>query len=209
LIGSGFECGFLNAYPPRYFEAIDSGRRMYSAIPLAAIKAGIQLKNYSDLKYGTALSADFTAKGWRDQLNLMDAPQLTDTKAGEQLGKISKAHDFALFEYWLSDYAGHHQDMSQATELLNSFDQVLGGLLNTWGDDKSLIILTSDHGNIEDLSTRRHTTNPVPALLIGDSKVRQYFIDLMYSAAGSKRTLDLSCIAPAIFNFLADDESYR
>jgi 2,3-bisphosphoglycerate-independent phosphoglycerate mutase len=99
---------------------------------------------------------------------------------------ISRNHDFAFFEYWLSDYAGHRQDMSQATELLTSFDQVLGGLLNTWEDDKGLILLTSDHGNLEDLRTRRHTENPVPALLIGDSKLRQEFIKLLYAANGSQ-----------------------
>ena len=30
-----------------------------------------------------------------------------------------------------------------------------------------LLILTSDHGNIEDMSTRGHTRNPVPLIAVG------------------------------------------
>ena len=37
----GLKVGSLNAYPPPYFEAIDSGRRIYSAIPLALASSGI------------------------------------------------------------------------------------------------------------------------------------------------------------------------
>jgi 2,3-bisphosphoglycerate-independent phosphoglycerate mutase len=29
------------------------------------------------------------------------------------------------------------------------------------------VLLTSDHGNLEDATTRRHTTNPVPLLVWG------------------------------------------
>ena len=31
----------------------------------------------------------------------------------------------------------------------------------------TLVLLCSDHGNLEDASTRRHTTNPVPLLAWG------------------------------------------
>jgi len=30
------------------------------------------------------------------------------------------------------------------------------------------VLLTSDHGNLEDATTRRHTTNPVPLIVWGD-----------------------------------------
>ena len=33
--------------------------------------------------------------------------------------------------------------------------------------DGLLVVLTSDHGNIEDITTRRHTTNPIPLLAWG------------------------------------------
>jgi 2,3-bisphosphoglycerate-independent phosphoglycerate mutase len=186
----------LNAYPPRYFHAIESGRRLYSAIPLAVTSAGIPLRTQSDLVNGQALSADFTAEGWRTQLGFPDIPQLEPEQAGTSLARLAQELDFAMFEYWLSDYAGHGQNMNQACQLLETFDRVLGGLLAAWDDRHGLILITSDHGNLEDLSTRHHTRNYVPALIVGDSKDRQIFIDKLHNLAG---------ISPAIQRYLQAD----
>jgi bisphosphoglycerate-independent phosphoglycerate mutase (AlkP superfamily) len=46
------------------------------------------------------------------------------------------------------------------------------GLLATWDDEQGLIILTSDHGNIEDMSERSHTRNLVPTLVVGSARHR-------------------------------------
>jgi hypothetical protein len=170
-----YRAALLNAYPPRYFQAIQSGKRLYSAIPLAVASAGIPLKTQADLLDGQALSADFTAEGWRTHLELADTPLLAPSQAGEALARLAQDYDFAMFEFWLSDYAGHGQDMSQACSLLETFDRVLEGLLNAWDDQSGLILITSDHGNLEDLSTRRHTLNPVPALLVGGLEYRRRF----------------------------------
>jgi bisphosphoglycerate-independent phosphoglycerate mutase (AlkP superfamily) len=113
--------------------------------------------------------------------------------AGQRLASLAQLYDFAFFEYWLSDYAGHNQDLAAAVELLQTFDAVLDGLVSGWNDEAGLILITSDHGNLEDLSTRRHTSNPVPALLIGA-------IDLRRRLAGSLG--DLSNVAPAILDLL-------
>lgn len=172
---AGLRANFLNAYPPAYFQAIRSGRRLYSAIPLAVTAAGMPLHGAEDLAQGRALSADFTAQGWHSHLQLPDTPLLGLAEAGKRLAELAQGVDFAFFEYWLSDYAGHRQDMAQAVSLLEDFDQVLGGLLAAWDDETGLVLLTSDHGNLEDLSTRRHTANPVPALLIGAPALRQQF----------------------------------
>ena len=190
---NGQRAAFLNAYPPGYFETIESGRRMYSAIPLAATSAGIPLRTFDDLMHGQAISADFTAQGWKEHLGLPNTPVLSPTQAGIHLANLAQAQNFAFFEYWLSDYAGHRQDMTTSCVLLETFDQVLGGLLSAWDDSKGLILITSDHGNMEDLSTRRHTYNSVPALVIGDPALRHQF------TAG---LIDLTDIAPAITRFL-------
>ena len=72
-----------------------------------------------------------------------------------------------MFEYWASDYAGHKQDMDWAIEQLEVFDGVLESLVRSWDLDEDLVLVTSDHGNMEDLSTRRHTNAKVPGLVIG------------------------------------------
>lgn len=189
----GKRAGLLNAYPPLYFHSIQSGRRMYSAIPLAVTHAGILLNTAEDLYAGRALSADFTGAGWRERLGYADAPVLRPNQAGAKMAALAGELDFAMFEYWPSDYAGHGQDMNVTVGLLTALDAVLGGLLEAWDDNGGLILITSDHGNIEDLSTRRHTTNPVPCLLIGAVEARRRFteglVDLTGIAAGIEKCL--------------------
>ncbi len=186
---AGRRAAFLNAYPPTYFETIRSGRRLYSAIPLAVTSAGLPLKTATDLYAGRALSADFTGRGWRERLNLPDAPLLTPAQAGRRLAELATQYDFSFFEYWPSDYAGHHQDWDAARTLLAELDEVLGGLVAAWDDEAGLILITSDHGNLEDLGTRGHTTNPVPALVIGATEARRAFCARMRTLAD---------VAPAI-----------
>ena len=196
LKNNHYQVALLNAYPPRYFQAIESGRRLYSAIPLAVTSAGVPLRTQADLVRGQALSADFTAEGWRSQLGFPDIPQLEPDQAGATLAKLAQELDFAMFEYWLSDYAGHGQNLDQACQLLETFDRVLGGLLAAWDDRQGLILITSDHGNLEDLSTRHHTHNYVPALIVGDLKDRQIFAEKLH---------DLTGISPAIQRYLQAD----
>ena len=186
---AGKKTTLLNAYPPRYFHGIDSGKHLYSSIPLAVTNAGIPLFKHEDLFEGRALSADFTGEGWRTMLGFSDAPVMEPREAGEKLAMLAKEYDFSLFEYWASDYAGHKQQMDTAIALMETFDSVLGGLTENINDDL-LVIVTSDHGNMEDLSTRRHTDAHVPALVIGEKNTREEFIRDMK---------DLTDIAPAIW----------
>jgi 2,3-bisphosphoglycerate-independent phosphoglycerate mutase len=188
LARAGKRAALLNAYPPGYFHGITSGKRMYSSIPLAVTNAGLPLFTIEDLVAGRAISADFTGEGLRERMGHAEIPALTPAQAGTRLGAVAKNFDFAFFEYWLSDYAGHGQDMDTALRLLETADAALGGLLDVWDDEHGLIVLTSDHGNLEDLSTRRHTANPVPLLLVGNKEARRCFDGVT----------DLAGVAPAI-----------
>lgn len=189
LARSGYRVALLNAYPPSFFSSVFNGRRLLSAIPLALTYAGVSLKTEEDLLAGRALSADFTGLGWKERFGLEEALLLEPYQAGARLADLASELDFAFFEFWLSDYAGHGQDMETACNLLELLDGVLCGLIEAWDERSGLILITSDHGNLEDLSTRRHTSNPVPALLIGSREARREFTtDLR----------DLTSIAPAI-----------
>lgn len=189
----------LNAYPPSYFEAVDKGKRLYSAIPQAVISAGIPLKTARDLNDGLAISADLTAEGWAERLNLPDTPILTPIQAGGRLAELSQNYEFSFFEYWLSDYAGHEQDMEKACAILEMLDKTFEGLIKNWEDQSGLILVTSDHGNMEDLSTRRHTLNPVPALLIGAPQLRREFVN---------RLKKITDIAPLILHLFKIDGNH-
>jgi len=189
-VEAGKKTALLNAYPPRYFHGIDSGKRLYSSIPLAVTNARIPLFRHEDLFAGRALSADFTGRGWREMLGFKDAPMLEPREAGRRLSELASQYDFSLFEYWASDYAGHKQDMENAVVQMETFDGMLGGLMESWDMNEGLILITSDHGNMEDVSTRRHTDAEVPALIIGNEKGRDEF---------TRSMKDLTHIAPAIW----------
>ncbi|OGO14309.1 MAG: hypothetical protein A2Y53_05800 [Chloroflexi bacterium RBG_16_47_49] len=192
----------LNAYPPRYFKAIETGYRLPGVIALSASYAGIQLKTMDDLNRGQAISTDFTAEGWRNNLGLNDTPLLNPDQAGKRLVTLSGGYELAFFEYWLTDVAGHQQDMQSACALLELLDGVLGSTVESWDDD-GLILITSDHGNLEDLTTRHHTRNDVPLILIGSQEHREWFINELIRVNQSRDLLNLTDVCPTIINLVS------
>ena len=165
---------------------------------MAVTSAGLRLFNKDDLFAGRALSADFTGAGWANMLGFPEAPVLTPSAAGRRLAELSHQYDFSLFEYWSTDYAGHKQDMTWAVQQLEMFDDVLGGLVEAWQDAQGLVLITSDHGNMEDLSTRRHTSAKVPAILVGSPSAREHFaanlVDLTRDCACHLHLAHGSCV---------------
>jgi hypothetical protein len=190
----------LNAFPPRYFDSIDRDYRLPGVIALAAKQAGIQLKTKDDLFAGKAISADLTGEGWRSHLGFLDTPVLDTAQAGQRLYDLANLTDLAVFEYWLTDVAGHHQDVQAARTVLETLDRVVGSLARAWDLDQGLILVTSDHGNLEDLSTRHHTLNDVPLLLIGSQKLRDDFLQGLNGSCRSRP--DLTKIGPAMVRFI-------
>ena len=167
VAAAGGSAALITPYPQRYFDAIDSGRRLLSAVPLAATSAGLSLMTAADLRAGRAVSPGFTGQGWRDQLGYSNIPGLTLSEAGRRIAAIAQTHTFTFFEHWPSDRRGHRGSLEEAVVHLETIDTVLGGLFAAWNDDEGLLIITSDHGNIEAKDRRNHTKNPVPTILLG------------------------------------------
>ena len=181
----------LEAYPPEWHALINRGKRLPASYQYAALSAGLTLSGEDELRAGTAISGDWTGEGWRTQLNYTDTPQITAFEAGKQLVILSRKYDFAFFPHWLTDIVGHRGPMERAVELLEAFDQALAGILSEWQDDEGLVVVTSDHGNIEEIGNRKHTENDVPTLVIGGR--RHEF---------AKNITDLSDLVPAIQRLL-------
>jgi hypothetical protein len=193
---NGGKAALLNAYPPGYFSAIESNRRLYSAIPMAVVAANIPLMTFEDLQSGDALSADFTGVGWNQRSDFPHAPEYSPKKAGELLAQLGQRYHLSWFDYWLSDYAGHRGTISEAVNLLKNLDEVINGLLGLWDLENDLIILTSDHGNVENISGRKHTLNPVPALIIGPLQTRRVF---------TRRPKNITSFYPALLEILSKE----
>ena len=195
LVSAGKQVCYLNAYPQRYFDTIESGRRLYSSFPLAAVNGGVRLLTVDDLRSGFAVSADITGEGWPIHLGIDDIPIMVPYSVGKKIVENAKsAHprvDLAFFEYWATDYAGHKQDMLSAIKILGEIDAMIAGIADTM-QDEDLILVTSDHGNIEDLAVRGHTSKPVPLILVGSQQARQPFMqasDLSHVVPGIRASL--------------------
>ncbi len=204
LLGSlsraGRRVALLNAYPPRYFEGIRSGLRLLSVIPFAVYDAGLTIPGEVELRAGRALSVDFTGAGWRQRLGYGDTPVFTAHQAGRRVGELSLAQDFAVFDGWLTDYAGHGGEMEAAVEVLEVLDVVIGELSEVGRKEDLLTVITSDHGNLEDLRARGHSSNPVPTLLLGPRRLRERFAEHM---------TDLTGFAPAVRQILLAESNRR
>ena len=158
---------FCNAYPPIYFAAVARGKRLLSAIPYAVSAAGQELPDEDDLRDGRAIAADFTNRSWREFLGYTNIPVYTPREGGAFMWELAQPYHLSFFEHWQSDEIGHHKNMKEAIANVEAFDSFLGGLLSAADLDETLVIVASDHGNIEDCSHRRHTENPALTLVVG------------------------------------------
>jgi 2,3-bisphosphoglycerate-independent phosphoglycerate mutase len=121
-------------------------------------------------------------------------PVIRPEVAGRRLVDLAQKHDFTLFEYFQTDRAGHKQNWDTAERIVGVLDEFLAAIYYAMPDDM-LVIVTSDHGNFEDLSVKTHTYNKVPTLLFGH---------LCESVAG--KIHDLTDIKPAILFVAKGDE---
>jgi 2,3-bisphosphoglycerate-independent phosphoglycerate mutase len=161
------EITFANTYTKKFFE---SRPRWISATTAAVEAAGLQFNTVSDLRRGRAVYQDFTNAMLIERGEAMDLR--TPDEAGEVLANIVAANKFTLYEYFITDKIGHAQDYEAASRVLRSLASFIRSLLAKLDLDKTTVILTSDHGNIEDLSLRNHTLNPVPTIVWGQQRER-------------------------------------
>ncbi|MGE5550209.1 MAG: hypothetical protein ACM3ZC_06720 [Bacteroidota bacterium] len=162
---SGREAAFANAFTAEYFAAVATGRWRYSATTLAALAGGVRLRFLDDLMAGRAVYQDLTREGLRERG--YDVPPASPEDCGLTLARLARDCAFCLFEYFQTDIAGHSRDPVLPPSRLHQLDRFLGSLLSAVDLSRDLVLVASDHGNIEDLSTRSHTANPVPLLAFG------------------------------------------
>jgi 2,3-bisphosphoglycerate-independent phosphoglycerate mutase len=189
LVAAKGQVAFANAYPPIFFERLVRNTARRSATSHAVSAAGVRYRNINDLRTGNAVSVFVTNKLWHD--HDASVPIITARDAGRNLARIAQAHTLTVFEYFLTDAAGHKARPEFTAQVLAEVDQLLRGILDEIVLSDSLILITSDHGNLEDLSTKAHTLNPVPTILIGAERAKI-----------APRIHALTDITPAILNLL-------
>jgi len=181
---------FANAFPHQYFDHIEVNSSRVTATTLAWLATGDPLNNHQHLRAGDAVSADITNERW-DRLGYPDMPAVTPQEAGRRLVSLTRKCDLVLYEYYFTDKAGHDQSMAEAVGILQKLDGLLEGIMGAIEHDSMLLLITSDHGNLEDLSTKSHTRNPVP-LIVHGARHREI----------TEQATDLTHVAPAVLNVL-------
>ena len=153
---------FANAYTKRFFE---ERPRWVSATTAAVEAAGLSFRTLVDLKNGAAIFQDFTNRVLIERGDDIDERSAAD--AATILARLAAENRFTLYEYFITDKVGHAQDMEAARLVLTQLALFIRELLVRLDLLRTTVILTSDHGNIEDLSSRNHTLHQVPTIIWG------------------------------------------
>ena len=161
----GAKTAFANSYSRLYFQLVEQHRRRHSVTTHCVLAAGLRFFDVQDLKQGHAVHWDMTRETLLQYED--DAiPVISYYQAGKDLAGIAARYDLVLYESFLSDLIGHSASMDKAVLFLSNLDSFLTGVLDHLPVDCTLLV-SSDHGNIEDMSTNQHTRNPVPLLAFG------------------------------------------
>ncbi len=95
-------------------------------------------------------------------------PLFSPEKAAEILFKASQRYDFLLYEYFQTDVFGHRNTLVGRIHLVRQLDGLMGRLISLLDKKRDTLLITSDHGNLEDGATLAHTRNPVPLVVWGN-----------------------------------------
>ncbi|MBX2861949.1 MAG: alkaline phosphatase family protein [Leptolyngbyaceae cyanobacterium MAG.088] len=187
VLDLGGTATLANLYSPAYFEAIAQRRWRYSVCTLLNMTAGLPFRMQYEYEQGEAIFWDITGE-IASSRGIATAP-ITPELAGNTLATLGNGHNITLFECYLSDYAGHAQVYERAVAVLQRIDRFLAAVIESLGPETTLIVV-SDHGNVENLSTKRHTLHAVPLWIVGPAA--HQFLDIQ----------DLTGITPTILAHL-------
>jgi hypothetical protein len=179
---------FANAYTSRFF---DERPRWISATTAAVEAAGLRFRTIDDVRNDAAVFMDYTNRILIERGE--DVSVRSEQEAAAVLANIVAENRFTLYEYFITDKVGHAQDMDAARSVLASLALFIRELLIKLDLERTTVILTSDHGNIEDLSSRNHTLHAVPTIVWGAQRERT-----------AARINSLADITPAIVALLTN-----
>lgn len=167
-----------NYYPERYLQALESGKTRLNAIATSALAAGAKLEGADGIGIAPMLRSPEATNGNTTQIQRW------------ALEFINSTARITIFDQWWTDSVGHEMNLLEAQAFALRLEQFCAVCLANRQPD-TLFLVTSDHGNFEDLSVKTHTRNPVPLAAVG--KGAQHFAsvtDLTGIAAALEAAFD-------------------
>lgn len=195
LIDAGRTCTFANAYALQSERtATLTPKSVTTVATLAALGPGRTRENMLE---GHAVYHDLT-RCWLAARSDEHVPLIDEKTAARHLMAVVRTVDFCLFEFFMTDVLGHRGTQTEKRDVLASLDRFLAELLDLLDREKELLLLISDHGNIEEPGHRKHTANPVPFCAVG------------YRASiALDRMQDLTDVTPRILNLLSGNRTIQ
>lgn len=199
LMNMGLKVTNSNVYREEYLsKMLDPRERRYrpSVTSVMSLSAGLKFRTVEDYNLGNGVYHDITGQIIKD--SGYDSKVITPEEAARRIYAISRNYDFTLFEHFMTDIIGHKMDMELAVREIELLDAFLGELLRLVDFENDIIFITSDHGNIEDITVKTHTMNKVPTVVMGkvpegaDIKIES-LLDIMpevlsiFKAAGGRK----------------------
>lgn len=157
-----------NVYRDEYLNNmldVKDRRNRPSVTSVMGMASGTQFRTVEEFIKGNGVYHDVTG----DKLKESRYPVETASprQAARNLYKLSRGYDFTLFEHFMTDIKGHKADMEEAVKIIDLLDAFLEELIAQMDFEEDVLILTSDHGNIEDVNIHTHTFNQVPVVVLG------------------------------------------
>ncbi len=159
---------FANAHSARFWALVEARKLRLGASTLTALAAEAPIPDLDDLLAGRAVLWDITHEIAAGQLGY-ELPLVTSEEAGRRLAHLAADYDLVLYESFLTDLAGHRR--VEPEWVLTRLDAFLGSVF-AHRPANTTVVVSSDHGNLEDTTTKLHTTNPVPLLAVGPAAGR-------------------------------------
>lgn len=168
LVASGARPTFANAFTRRH---LDAPRPRFGATTHMVMASGVPLRLLEDQDAGsTSLSHDYTGR-WMTQRGYPVAER-TASEAAVVLARLLSDHDLVLFEYFLTDLAGHRGTREERFDQALRVEALVDAALAAVDLVRHRVVIVSDHGNLEEAGHDRHTLNPVPLLAWGNRAER-------------------------------------
>ncbi len=123
----------------------------------------------------------------------VNIPEFSPERAAEILFKVSRDYEFLIYEYFQTDIYAHRHCLTERVQLLKDLDRFMGRLFSLLDPKQDTLLLTSDHGNIEDGTSLAHTRNPVPLITLGKGaqELRHRITDLTHVVPALKHFFQL------------------
>lgn len=171
LASRGLQVTSANLYSEGFFKRRRYGSRNRMPVSTLTIESsGCGFRMIEDYTKGRAVFADITHHWIRNKG--IDLPLITPEEAAAHARNIIDENDFTFFEYFLTDLYGHKRDAAGLSGSVQTINRFLAELLVPGGQRPFNILITSDHGNAENIGKNEHTTNQVPFIFYGDVNTR-------------------------------------